>query len=110
MLYFQPNSTALNVRSQQVLDQVIGQHPSARVSEWHISGHADPTDDASEKVKLSLLRALSVQDYLIARGVPADAISLVALGERQPIPDGDESSARNRRVEVRLELRSERDN
>jgi outer membrane protein OmpA-like peptidoglycan-associated protein len=51
---------------------------------------------------LSLRRAESVRDWLVASGVPRDAISAVGRGEIDPVvPTGDGvAEARNRRVEL----------
>jgi OOP family OmpA-OmpF porin len=53
-----------------------------------------------------------VRDYLVEKGIAADRITVVALGETTPLvpnarPDGSddpEARARNRRVEVAVDL------
>ena len=57
-------------------------------------------------------RAEAVRDYLVEKGIAADRITVVALGETTPLvpnarPDGSddpEARARNRRVEVAVDL------
>jgi outer membrane protein OmpA-like peptidoglycan-associated protein len=67
-----------------------------------IEGHTDQRGDDAFNLALSERRAAAVQAALIAMGLSADRIEVVAFGESQPCDHGDteEAHARNRRVEL----------
>jgi succinyl-CoA synthetase beta subunit len=66
-----------------------------------IAGHTDNVGDAAANLKLSQARAESVVAYLIAKGVPKEALSAKGYGDTKPVVanDTDENKQRNRRVE-----------
>lgn len=69
-----------------------------------LSGHADRSGPEGYNMKLSLQRAKAVKDALIVQGVPADAITVVGKGEKEPTiatMDGVREG-QNRRVEIVL--------
>ncbi|WP_260929522.1 OmpA family protein [Novosphingobium sp. 9] len=67
--------------------------------------------DGDNKVS-SRKRAEAVRAYMVSKGVPRDRISVIALGETRPIApnanedgsDNPEGRARNRRVEIEIDL------
>ncbi len=67
-----------------------------------ITGHADRAGADTYNRKLSTERARNVKAALVARGVPASAISVAARGESEPaVSTGDGArEAGNRRVEI----------
>jgi outer membrane protein OmpA-like peptidoglycan-associated protein len=75
---------------------------SARIS---VRGHTDTSGNATYNQALSERREQAVTDELIRLGVPADAITGVALGETDlAVPTGDGvPEAENRRVEIAVE-------
>ena len=75
---------------------------SARIS---LRGHTDTSGNAEYNQALSERREQAVTDELVRQGVPADAISGVAVGEADPaVPTGDGvREEQNRRVEIALE-------
>jgi hypothetical protein len=75
---------------------------SARIT---LRGHTDTSGDAAYNQALSERREQAVTDELVRQGVPADAISGVAVGETDPaVPTGDGvREEQNRRVEIALE-------
>ncbi len=87
---------------QRVVEFVQGQ-PAARVL---IEGHTDSQGSANLNQVLSQKRAEAVRDALIAAGVPANRLHAMGAGEDRPIDDNrsSEGRARNRRVEIVLEL------
>jgi len=78
---------------------IIGVYPSIRVK---VEGHTDSTGSYETNQKLSLARAATVREYLIAQGVEAAHIDMEGLGPDQPVADNatSEGRARNRRVEI----------
>ena len=65
-----------------------------------ITGHTDQTDTEDYNMKLSRERALSVRDYLYAKGISKNRLVVSWKGESMPIVPGSESTRepRNRRV------------
>ena len=69
---------------------------------FEVVGHTDNTGDEFENEALSIARAEAVRTALIARGVPADAVSAFGFGQSQPIASNDtpEGRAANRRTDI----------
>lgn len=98
----------LNPRLRPILDQFANGLGAQQNTEVRIFGHTDNTGSDSVNDRLSLERAQSVKDYLVARGVRANAVQVAGRGEREPVADnGTEAGrAKNRRVEIFLGERS----
>ncbi len=69
-----------------------------------VAGFADNTGDRDYNEKLSLMRALHVQHYLVDLGVKEEQIVVSAYGVESPVADNatKEGRALNRRVELAL--------
>lgn len=69
-----------------------------------LMGHSDSSGDAVRNTALSLARAETVRDQLIAAGIAAERITARGLGPAEPIADNATAEGRqkNRRVEVML--------
>lgn len=73
-----------------------------------LRGHSDSTGDDAANLRVSQKRAEAVQNWLVGKGVAADRITLIAMGEQNPaepnaLPDGSPNEAgraANRRVEL----------
>jgi outer membrane protein OmpA-like peptidoglycan-associated protein len=80
--------------------QVLKQYPLAVVK---IEAHTDSVGRAADNQALSELRAMEVRSQLIGRGIDAERIHAVGLGERFPIqPNAHKEGRRlNRRVEFK---------
>lgn len=94
----------LNPRLRPILDQFANGLNAQQNTEVRIFGHTDNTGSDAVNERLSLERAQSVKDYLVARGVRANAVQVAGRGEREPVADnGTEAGrAKNRRVEIFL--------
>jgi succinyl-CoA synthetase beta subunit len=66
-----------------------------------IAGHTDNVGDPAANLKLSQARAESVVAYLVAKGVPKEALAGKGYGDTKPVAanDTNENKQRNRRVE-----------
>jgi outer membrane protein OmpA-like peptidoglycan-associated protein len=75
------------------------QNPATTVT---IIGHTDSTGTDAINNPLSINRAASTRDYITARGVAVNRISIDGRGSREPVASNDtsESRAKNRRVEI----------
>lgn len=73
---------------------------------WNVvvSGHTDDIGSEKFNLDLSLNRAGSVADYLIAQGINPIRIKTQGFGKQTPLVTGtdDEARATNRRVEIRF--------
>lgn len=73
-----------------------------------VDGHTDARPIRSPQFpsnwSLSTARAVSVVEYLISRGLPADRIAATGFGEFQPldVAANDEAHRRNRRIEFKI--------
>lgn len=101
---FRSGSSRLTTSSFENLD-LVGQsliaNPTVRIE---IVGHTDNTGSRSGNLRLSLRRAESVRQYLIARGVAGERLVAHGAGPDEPIASNRTSDgrSRNRRVELRL--------
>jgi len=73
-----------------------------------VDGHTDNrpirTAQFQSNWNLSTARAVSVVEYLITKGIPADRIAATGFGEFQPldVANNDEAYRRNRRIEFKI--------
>jgi len=69
-----------------------------------IIGHTDDTGDPEHNRELSMARALSVNEYLIEKGVDPERLAYKGFGSSNPISDNESESGRaaNRRVEFKV--------
>jgi len=76
----------------------------SRATFIEIIGHTDDKGDEKNNMSLSKLRAASVRDYLISKGVDASKIITTGKGETKPIASNEtkEGRAKNRRVEIQV--------
>ena len=73
-----------------------------------VDGHTDNrpirTPQFSSNWNLSTARAVSVVEYLVTKGIPADRIAATGFGDNQPldVANNDEAWRRNRRIEFKI--------
>lgn len=102
---FRFNSSVLSDMAKATLDElanmVSGQSTGYMVE---IQGYTDSSGSENYNVGLSQRRADTVLRYLVSRSIPLYRISIVGLGESNPVADNRTSAGRgqNRRVEVRI--------
>lgn len=106
---FDFGSAALRPGAQAALADILGQirqtypYPAIRVD-----GHTDSIGSAAANLALSRRRAESVRQWLLANGIPPNALSTEGYGEDRPVasnafPNGADNPAgrqQNRRVEL----------
>lgn len=73
-----------------------------KASAVRIAGHTDSAGTAAANARVAMARALSARQYLVARGVDRDKITVVARGADEPLLDNlsADGRAQNRRVEI----------
>jgi outer membrane protein OmpA-like peptidoglycan-associated protein len=99
---FDVNRSDIKPNFAPVLDrfaQTLATHPETHI---RIIGHTDNTGSDQINNPLSLARADSARDYLVARGVQTTRIAIDGRGEYEPLAENatDQGRARNRRVEI----------
>jgi chemotaxis protein MotB len=112
---FDSGSAAIKPEGRAELDKLASalselekQIPSEIAWVLRIDGHTDVRPIASSQFpsnwELSSARAISVVQYLIARGIPPQRLVAAGFGEFQPLDTGgtDEAYRRNRRIELKL--------
>jgi outer membrane protein OmpA-like peptidoglycan-associated protein len=100
---FQFNSANIQPESEPTLEraaQILRDNPGVHVE---IEGHTDDTGNAGYNERLSMARARSVADWLIAHGIPADRMGTRGYGATKPRApnDTEANKAKNRRIEFR---------
>lgn len=75
------------------------------VNAFYVDGHTDSRSGRLYNLELSKKRAASVANYLKAKGIPEEQITLRYHGERYPVAKNSTAAGRsaNRRVTIRLE-------
>jgi outer membrane protein OmpA-like peptidoglycan-associated protein len=99
---FHSDKATLTAESLAILDGVVTgmkDWPAIRVE---VGGHCDSTNTDAHNQKLSEARAKAVFDYLVAKGIAANRLTVKGYGESKPIADNKtkEGRAENRRVEL----------
>lgn len=106
LVFFDWAKPELTGDTKAVLDKVAEAHAAAPGPRLHLEGHSDRSGSAAVNLRSARRRAAEVRDYLVAKGVPAEVISIVSHGESRPlIPTADGvREVQNRRVEIIVEI------
>ncbi len=104
-ILFEPNSATLTADATVVIDQLAARATRLDGTAITIVGHTDTDGDAATNQTLSELRAASVLEALVERGLDATTLSSEGRGSTEPIIDdsGTEDKAASRRVEFVVE-------
>jgi len=99
---FDTGKAQLKPGAERKLDQLaqfLKDHPDRRVE---IDGFTDSVGSDSFNEQLSLNRAQSVKDALMARGIDSSRVTTEGFGKEYPVASNNDASGRqlNRRVEV----------
>ncbi|MHB1093069.1 OmpA family protein [Thiobacillus sp.] len=99
---FDTNRYEIKSNLRPILDRfatTLNQNPVTMVT---IIGHTDSSGTDAINNPLSVNRAASTRDYLVARGVAANRIAIDGRGSREPIANNNTVAGRamNRRVEI----------
>jgi outer membrane protein OmpA-like peptidoglycan-associated protein len=98
---FEPGRADLTADNRRLLDALSAVAVRCKAFKIEIGGHTDASGSANANNALSEARAMSVRDYLTARGVPAEGLSAQGYGSRMPLDPArtPAADARNRRIE-----------
>ncbi|MET1757007.1 OmpA family protein [Novosphingobium sp. RD2P27] len=107
---FDFDKATIQAGARTTLDRLAELIQAGQAGQITIEGHTDAKGDDAYNKRLSEQRAAAVKTYLIDKGVAADRLQTIGLGELRPVApnanaDGSDDEAgrrRNRRVEVIL--------
>jgi OOP family OmpA-OmpF porin len=105
---FKVGSATLSSEAKQALDGIAGQVSGLTTGYLvELQGFTDSTGSENVNNALSQRRADAVKRYLVTKNVQLHRISIIGLGEENPVADNKTRQGReqNRRVEVKV-LRS----
>lgn len=103
-VYYETGSDKLTALSRYELDNLadaMNKYPSVRIQ---LVGHTDNTGDAAGNQTLSEMRAKSVYNYMLDKGIGAGRLSSMGYGQDRPLESNDtpEGKDKNRRTEFRI--------
>jgi OmpA-OmpF porin, OOP family len=103
-LQFRAGTSQLTPDSMAMLATVLERATARPGGEIVVTGHTDRQGTEEANDRLSLQRAQTVRNLLVARGFNAQLVEAVGRGEREPLVPTDDGVAepRNRRVELLL--------
>ena len=99
---FEFNSAKLKEAAYPELDKLLEQMKKYPLSRWKIVGYTDNVGSEDGNIKMSQMRAESVLNYFVSRGIPKVRFEVIGMGSKDPIADNNtpEGRAQNRRVEI----------
>ncbi len=103
-IFFDSGKSTLKTESFPELDRLVKimkENPSMNIQ---IAGHSDDVGDEEINLKLSIERALSVENYLQSQSIKTTRVVSTGVGKSKPIGsnDTDEGRQLNRRVEFKI--------
>lgn len=104
IVFFDFDRSDLTSAGQTTVNQAASAAKAGARTRVSVSGHADRSGSDQYNMALSLRRANTVKNALVAQGIPANQIVVVGNGETQPLvqtADGVQEP-QNRRVEIVL--------
>jgi OmpA-OmpF porin, OOP family len=99
---FDTGKASLKADSEKVLGDVLSLLQAQADWKMRIEGHTDSTGTKAGNQVLSEQRAAAVVSWLVAKGVAAERLTAVGMGDTKPVADNgtDAGRAKNRRVEL----------
>lgn len=99
---FEFNSAKLKSAAFPELDKMLEQMKEFPMSRWKIVGYTDNVGSEDGNLKMSQMRAESVLNYFVSRGIPKVRFEVAGAGSKNPVADNKtpEGRAQNRRVEI----------
>lgn len=103
-VHFGLTADGLTAEGIKVLEQVAAALRAQPGIKLQIIGHTDTTGGKEYNQRLSTRRAYAAKEFLVYRGIEADRLEVMGVGESKPaVKDKDDATrAQNRRVEFRV--------
>lgn len=99
---FAMGSAKLDSQAMATVDDAVAAYKAGNTASINLVGHTDTVGSAKRNQQVSEMRAAAVRDAMVARGISADKISMMGVGEDSLIvatPDGVAEQA-NRAVVI----------
>ena len=105
-VHFDFDRYTLRPEATRVLDEAVNAMRQDATLRLTIEGHTCNIGTAEYNLALGNRRAVSVRDYLVSRGVPAERLNTVSYGEERPKYDNarEETRRLNRRAALVVRL------
>lgn len=102
LVFFDWDKSDLNAASIETIARAAAAYRAKGGAQIKATGHTDTSGPDTYNMALSLRRANAVKDALVRDGVPERDISVVGVGESQPLVRTSDGvrEAQNRRVEI----------
>jgi OmpA-OmpF porin, OOP family len=103
-VFFDCDTAVLTPQARAILDNVADAYRTLGAGQpITLNGHTDDTLNPVRAMAMSRVRANSVRNYLIRRGIPASVITVIGHGATRPqiVARGRREPA-NRRVEISI--------
>ena len=81
LVFFDFDKSSVNAEGISVLESVVAEFNNGQINGINVVGHTDTSGSAAYNAKLANRRASSIKGELIARGVPAGAVTISGVGE-----------------------------
>ena len=103
-ILFATNSSTLEYQAKSNIDKlavILNKYPDTNIL---VTGHTDADGSDSYNQTLSEKRAKSVSDYAMSQGVNSLRLSVIGLGEKEPLASNETVDGKrlNRRVEIAI--------
>ena len=103
-ILFATNSSTLQTEAKTNISKlatILNKYPDTNIL---ITGHTDSDGKEEYNQTLSEKRAKSVSDYTMAQGVNSSRLSIIGLGENEPVASNETIDGKhlNRRVEIAI--------
>lgn len=102
-IQFELNSSALKAAASTQLHQLqlALSSQSLQADRFVVAGHTDAQGNPRYNQQLSLRRAETVKQFLVAHGIDARRLDTIGYGSQHLLEPDHPNDARNRRVEIR---------
>ena len=103
-ILFKINEAIIEQSSHPQLDRLVEHLSINELHDLKIMGHTDARGVPAYNLILSKKRAEAIKVYLVKKGIAAERIETIGLGDQFPITDNETESNRklNRRVEIKI--------
>lgn len=103
-LEYKPGVSEINSEAFLQLDGVVDVLKSNPSIKAEIGGYTDSSAIETSDTKLSGIRAKTVYDYFVSKGIDSSRMTYVGYGSLRPMGDNDteEGRKKNRRIEIKL--------
>ena len=104
IIEFESGKATLTEPGMAILDQMVVALRQLGGLRVEVIGHTDNAGSRAGNLSLSQARAEAVRNYIVGRGIKADAIAVSGEGPDRPVADNrtPEGRARNRRIEFKV--------